>query len=353
MKRFSQILFYITIALLLVWQLPWCYNFFTAKPGKSPFVLYSSVISDFTLMGQEGDKGLFRRDLAGNAYTQSEFDSILPMFYSRQLMSDERFPDSLHGIAITPRMVQTENFSFRMSPSEINTPHIALYPLLESMSGRVDLTMPNDVFRITNQGIEFIAIASNSIDTQKSRLFTEAMSKKGFQFPAIEISGNPTNRKEYDEGYVLLDANRKLFHLKQIKGRPYVRAVEVPKEIQLDRLFITEFNNHKTYAFMVDVNNRFYALQSPTYDVVKVAIPAYNPKTDVISIFANMFDWTVRITSPVAETVYALRADDYSLIKSVDMPAHEPTTAETIGKYLLPLRLAFTSATDNYVKPRF
>ena len=39
------------------------------------------------------------------------FDSILPMFYFRQLMSDERFPDTIQGIAVTPKMVQTENFN--------------------------------------------------------------------------------------------------------------------------------------------------------------------------------------------------------------------------------------------------
>ena len=54
MKRFSQILLYVTIVLLLVWQLPWCYNFFTSKPEKTPFTLYSFVIDDFAMMGQEG-----------------------------------------------------------------------------------------------------------------------------------------------------------------------------------------------------------------------------------------------------------------------------------------------------------
>jgi hypothetical protein len=103
MRRFSTILLYVTIAFLLLWQLPWCYNFFVVKPEKSPFTLYSFVIGDFALMGQEDGKGTVRRDLAGNVYSEAAFDSILPMFYFRQLMSDERFPDTLNGVAITPR----------------------------------------------------------------------------------------------------------------------------------------------------------------------------------------------------------------------------------------------------------
>ena len=89
MKRFSTLLLYVTIAFLLLWQLPWCYNFFVVKPEKTPFTLYSFVIGDFALMGQEEGKGTVRRDAAGNIYSEAAFDSILPMFYFRQLMSDE------------------------------------------------------------------------------------------------------------------------------------------------------------------------------------------------------------------------------------------------------------------------
>ena len=56
MRRFSTILLYVTIAFLLLWQLPWCYNFFVVKPEKTPFTLYSFVIGDFAQMGQEEGK---------------------------------------------------------------------------------------------------------------------------------------------------------------------------------------------------------------------------------------------------------------------------------------------------------
>ena len=62
------------------------------------------------------------------------------------------------------------------------------------------------------------------------------MTKKDFRFPAIEIAGNPTVKKEYDEGYLLLDADRRLFHLKQVKGRPYVRAITLPEGLTLEHL---------------------------------------------------------------------------------------------------------------------
>lgn len=122
MKLFSQLLLGLTIVCLLIWQLPWCYNFLTARSTKAPFTLYSSVIGDFAMMTPSGDKGMLRSDLSGRTYTQAQFDSILPMFYFRQLMSDERFPDTLNGVPVTPRMAQMENFNFRVVPSDINAP---------------------------------------------------------------------------------------------------------------------------------------------------------------------------------------------------------------------------------------
>lgn len=211
------------------------------------------------------------------------------------------------------------------------------------MSRRVDLKMPDDVFRITSKGIEFIDMASNSVNAEKSLQFTEAMAKKDFHFPAIEIVGNPTVKKEYDEGYLLLDADRRLFHLKQVKGRPYVRAIPLPEGLTLEHLYLTEFRNKKTLAFLTDVNNAFYVLRSRTYDIVKTGIPAFNPETDALTIIGNMFDWTVRVTSPASDNYYALNADDYSLIKKLE---NESNTHYMPG-------ITFTSYTDKYVMPRF
>lgn len=352
MLRFSKILFYSTLVFLLLWQLPWCYSFFTSKPVKMPFALYSTVAGDFILTGNEDGAGVKRRDLGGNEYTQREVDSLLPAFYYRQLITDERFPDTLNGVAISPRLVQTGNFTFKVTPSDINVHEVALYPLLESMSGRVDLEMPGDVFRIHARGIEFIDMNSNTIKKEKSALFTNAMLKKGFKFPATVIAGNPVTRKEYDEGYLVLDSDNKLFHLKRTKDRPYVRAIDLPDGVRPAHLFVTEFRNKKSLGFLTDINHAFYVLEAKTYRLEKVDIKAYNPKTDAISIFGNMFDWTIRVSGLGSEAYYAVRADDYSLIKRYEPKVPEQSVAQKIGEYIFPLRIHFTSPLDKSVKPR-
>ena len=266
MTRFAKTFFWFLVLVLIAWQLPWAVNYLTVKPANTPFTLYSEVLGDFALI-RHRDKEIEYLDRAGNRYSRREFDSLLPLFYARQLVADGRFPDSIAGRAVTLREVQNASFFFRSSPKEVNRPESGIRFLLESSSGRVDLEMPSDAFRLSDGGIEFIDMASNRIDTAKSRRFTQTMLRKGVRFPVGEVSGNPTARKEYDEGYVLLDADRRLFHLKMVQGRPYVRAIELPEGVRPRHLFITEFRGRQTLALLTDDAHRLYAVTMPGYAV--------------------------------------------------------------------------------------
>lgn len=343
MLKVSKIFFWVLVAVLVVWHLPWCYNFFAVKPVDTPFTMYSSVVKDFAQLGRGEDKKIHYTDRSGRTYTEDQFDSILPTFYYRQLVTDDRFPDSICGVAVTPRMVQLNNFNIRFSPSSLNVNTAGLQQLLESMSGRVDLELPDDVFRLTDTGIEFIKMATNTIDTEKSARFTEMMQRKGFRFPAYRLSGNPTDRKEYDEGYVILDAERKLFHVKQTKGRPYVRAIELPEGLNAEHLFITEFPSRRTLCFLSDSEGGFWVVERSDYSVHRTGIPAFHPTQESMLIMGNLFDWTASIKDGESERYYAIDANDYSLIDSIVY-----TTSSRAIK-----GLHFTSSKDKFVRPRF
>lgn len=344
MLRIGKILFWALVAMLAIWQLPWCYNFlFAGKSVSTPFTLYSSVVGEFAMLERGEDKKMLYYDRAGNNYTEAEFDSILPMFYYRQLVTDSRFPQTICGREVTPRMIQTSNFNFRLSPSELNKPRTGLYQMLESMSGRVDLELPDDVFRLTDSGIEFVDIATNSVNVAKSESFTKMMSSKGFKFPAYRIAGNPTDRKEYDEGYVMLDAERKLYHVKMTKSRPYCRAIELPADMTPEYLYITEFPARTMLAFIIDTQGSFWVVNRPSYDVVRTGLPAINPNKESVLIMGNMFDWTVAVADRLTERYYALSAEDYSLL---DTLSFQTPSRSAKG-------LKFLSSRDKFVKPRF
>lgn len=342
MTRLCKLFLYATLIVLAVWQLPWCYAFLTTKATPNRFVMYSLLLDDFIITGREGDKGVVRHDVAGNIYTDHEVDSLLPLFYMRQLVANESFPDTLFGVAVSPRDVQQTSFNFRMRPSAVNTPDCGLYFLMESMPKRLELQMPEDAFRFTDNGIEFIVMNTNTPDREKSARYTAMLHAKGFAFPPRRVSGNPTTMKDYDNGYLLLDAEGKLFHLKQVTGQPYVKALPLPEGVEATYVFQTEFRDRKGLGFLTDTRHRLYVVRSDG-SVALTGIQAYDPTRDDIIILGNMFDWTVKVASPGMTHYYALRAEDYALLKTYDM---ETDAGEIFG-------LSFTSPYDCYVRPRF
>ena len=130
MTRFSRIFFGLLVAVLLVWQLPWGVNYLTVKSEGTPFTLYSEVLGDFAMI-RRGGKELEYLDRRGNRYGQRQFDSLLPLFYARQLVADGRFPDSIAGRAVSPREAQAATFVFRSTPQDVNTPVSGIRFLLE------------------------------------------------------------------------------------------------------------------------------------------------------------------------------------------------------------------------------
>lgn len=343
MRYFSKIFLYFILLFIAVWIIPWCYAFFQTDHSYPGLTLYSPISKNF-LMVRVGESDLNRMwmNIDGTVYTREESDSLLPFFFIRQLVSDGRFPDSVCGTPVTAQLASANNFTFYKSAYDTNQNSPKLYPLMESQSKRVDLEMPSDVFRITDSSIEFIDMESKEINTSKSNLFTSVMNKKGFNYPATIVNGNPTTRKEYDDGYLILDANHKLFHLKQNVGRPFVRAVETPDSINLEQAFLTEFKSHKIIGLVCDDKGHIFVLQND-YQLKLVDVGPYDPHSDQLVIYGNLLDWTVIIRKDDVHCIYAVNADDYSLIKNVNIEIEDNSI----------FGLHFTSSKDKYVYPRF
>ena len=145
MKRIATILLYITVALLIIWQIPWWYNYLRADASREPFTIYSQLLGDFIITDHDEGTMTYRSG-QGMQYSREEVDSLLPTFYYRQLLTDGRLPDTLYGEAVTPQLIQRGAVTFRCSPRTLAAPAVALYPLLESASRRVKLEMPADLF---------------------------------------------------------------------------------------------------------------------------------------------------------------------------------------------------------------
>lgn len=349
MIRYSKFIVYFTAIVLGAWLLPWLYHFATPSPVNLPFTLYSCVSHTFAYIDRSSGENVYR-DETGKVYSSTEFDSILPTFYYRQLIADGRLPKTISGKPADAKSIQRGNFIFRHIPSNVNVNSVPLYALLEGMSGRVDLTMPDDVFRLGKR-MEFINMKSNKVDEEKSIRFTQALLDKGFVFPARCVAGNPTSRKEYDEGYLIVDAHYQVFHVKCLRGRPFVRNTGISPELKMKYAFVTEFRNHRYYGFLTDAENRMYVLEAKTYQLRPLPVEYFDPEKQGLTVFGDDYYWTLQVSGDKQVDYYAVEAENYGLAarKTVVTPSDR---AEYVGSYLFPFQLTFTSSADKFVYPR-
>lgn len=334
MKKVYYISILAIATFLLAMFLPWLINLCGAKKSISSFTLYSSAVNDFTyVQPQEGKTPLYK-SRKGRVFTEDEFDSINPYFFYRQLATDNRLPEG-----ITANQIRKSNFNIRVAPSDFNSPSIALYPLFESLSGRVDLKTPEDVFRINSKGIEFVQMRTNGVNKDKSKIFTDALKSVGFEFPANLIAGNPTSLKDYDNGYLLVDKKKDLYHLKMIKGKPF--AKHILNDLKVKNIIVAEFPAKKILAFINDADNNVFTLSMDDYSWKGLPFK-WDSSDEPLSIMGNMQDWTVTKRADDGVYHYAINNANYGLIDKQFTP-NQQNVVEKIKTWIFPFEISMTS----------
>lgn len=333
------------------WLLPALYELVSPRTDKTPFVVYSCLDSTFIKM-EVRDKQVHYIDFRGKEWTKSEADSLLPLFAFRQLVAEGRLPDSLYGVALTPKLIQQNSFHFKTSPKQLNKPAVGLYTMLESASGRVDLTLPPDVFRLTENGLEFIDCETNTINKAKSLSFSRELTKHGFSFPVQLIWGNGSTRKDYDNGFLLTDSQNRLFQLKMVKGTPWVREIK-NEELKIKnyiQVFTLEPANRQLIGLVVDDAYKLYAVRA-NGELAHIGIDAYDPQTMQITITGDLFHWTITEYTATDSRYYAVDANTFEQVASAIIPDPERPIAQKIERIILPVRLRFTSWRTQLVAP--
>jgi len=319
------------------------------KKIKEPFIVYSEIKGDFLILKREDGKTI-RRDTKGGFYSRNEYEAALPFMHFRQLAANGTLPDSVAGIETNVHDLRRESFTNLIRPRDINMPSINLYPLFESESDRVMLEVPEDFFRIGEDGIEFIHADSNKADENKSRIFTLAMKKQGFVFPARLISGLMTKRKKSDEGYFITDSTGQLYHLKMEKGAPYCRNLMLPEEINLRHIMCVDEDSREFYAYLITTDQLVYILKTDTYELVKLPIEDYVPDVHSMRITANILYKTVALIGKDHVVAYALDRN-YNLLNRYEekWPGHWKSNAGKVASAIFPFTIKLKSKTSSFV----
>lgn len=250
---------------------------------------------------------------------------------------------------MTAASIRRSNFFARLSPRDVNVTAPRIHMLMESMPSHVDLEEPVEAFRMKNGRMTVLRMSDNGVNEEKSAMFNRLLAEKGFKFPLRAINGNPMTKKEYDQGYILIDDSHQVFHLKQMRGLPYVKNVGLDTSLKMKNALIAEFPDRKNLAFLTDGSDSLYVLTS-AYELRRMPL-RHDPGRESLLIIGDMLHWTVKVGGEDASSVYALDAGTYEMVDSLryEYPAGG---MEKVSEALFPFTLSFTSGGDKWVKPR-
>lgn len=345
MKRIGQIFITVSLVALVLWVIPWLYNLMTLKPYSTPFTLYSCIIHDFTSLDRSDGKAFQFIDRNGNIHG----DEVQPMFYASILASRGALPDTIEGRPVTMEEIDRNSIIVTSDPKDINRKQSKVHLLMESVPERLELKDPEEAVVSRKDGLYIYDMAANTLLKEKSDAFNAALRDKGFAFPARLFAGNPSDRKAYDEGYLVTDAEGKLFHFKQVDGTMEAEHFTEADRINLKHLIITEFENRATLGYLISADNILYMLK-PDGAVIPTEV-RFDPQKEDLLVVGDMFYYTIKVSDEKGEHFYALRSGDFSLADKMDRP-YEFEDEFNLCEYIFPCRLTFTSSNDGWVKPR-
>ncbi len=348
MLKLSRLFLILIVVFVAAIYIPEYYWLGFAERNKYPMAFYSPVLHDF-LIGRFQNSRYYYTDSSGKEYSRKQVDRLLPFTNYRLLAAKGQMPDSVNGVKIDLDEVRLNNVTIRVRAKDMDTPVIPLYPLFESKPPRLKLEMPKEFFRI-NQRFEFITAQSNSINEPLSRAFTSALNRKNFTFPAKGIYGNPTTRKAFDEGYFIVDAANKLFHVKKVHGKPYCAAVPVPDSLRIKNIVVKENQLREQYGLLITENSQVYYIMYDHYRLQKLPLQHYDYSKAQLIILSDLF---YRVFNVVTDTTLHSVVTDrqYQPIGfyNESWPGQEQSMAGVVSRYLFPFTLKLTKSTSRYV----
>ena len=336
--RFGRLALIVLLILVFSWTIPhyfWKAFDISIRP---PRVSYSPVTDQFLLMRPE-TKSVRYEDVKGKEYTREEYEKLLPLASYRQLAASGQMPDSLRGVKLDLKVIALNNLFLRIMPADIGMPQIPLFPLFESRSGRVRLEMPETFFRITDR-MEFIDAGSNAVQEVPSRMFTDTLRARGFQFPAKQIAGNPTTRKGFDEGYFVVDAADNVFHLKMVRGKPFCVKTGIPASPRILQMFIAETSLREYYGFVIGEDNSVSLISYDNYRLIRLPIGRYDHRTCALFFGGDLFFRTITVQEDGwLETVVTDRSYAVKDTYKETWPTRKDATVGAVAAALFPFAL--------------
>lgn len=339
----------------LAWFLPDLYRRATQPERVRISAYYSAETGQFQIRTDAFDKTSFH-DEEGNALTAEAHRRRLPFLYFADLIKHGQFPAEVAGRAVTPEAARREMQVVQLNPRDWNAPHLNLNTLFESAPWGARLALPEDMFRVEPAGLTFIRTADGSVNAEKSELFTQAMHEAGVVFPLRGLGGNPSPLKDFDEGYLLVDAAQRVFQLKLAQGRPICRDTGLVVPGAVRAVTVEEHARREFIGAIVTDDSVFLVTYADT--LVPLPLDGFTAdhsmaslRTDPLNRTAAAADMRDRINNPLRMVVTGV---DYQPLRRFDLPLPQDIRAhalrmQSVASVLFPFSIIQAAPEDGRV----
>lgn len=305
----SRLSLLVLAVMAMSYILPAAFDKVVGRTAEEPLLFFSPVLQKFVYQESLGGHRFIHADEDGSHYDRQEFEALLPFLYHRNLEIKDLLPLVINGQSFDLEEIRAERQAVEIKPRQIsvNRQQIELYPLFNNDPAVPMIPFPEDMFRITPNGMEFINADYNRIDSELTRDFTEALKEKGFVFPATVISGNPTNLKPFDEGYFIRDDSGQVFHVKRVMNQPEVVRTGIDPGLDILDMIISENQRKEFYGTVFTTQGEIFLISYDDYQLIRIPVDNFDPQSMDFKLIINPLYRTATISSE--QGVYGLAMD--------------------------------------------
>ncbi len=306
MNRYALAAYSILVILVSAVYLPILYDTLFMDEVEKTHLFFSPVSQDFILKEKLVGKAppstkefavdhhskLTYLKADGTYVHRRTFERHLPFIYYKNMEILGVLPITLNGQTFDKKTIKAQRRVLELKARELpdRYPEVPFYPLLESNPGQARLVFPENRFRMTETAMEFINADANVVDTKLTRMYTHALEKKGFVFPARSVNGKFTVLKPFDEGIFLVDHNFHVFHLKRVDGKPLIVKTPISPDLKVRAIKVSENKQKKYYGLLLSGDGRIFLLGYDNYDLTQIPLTDYDPdRMDLKLIFNPLY----------------------------------------------------------------
>jgi len=310
----------------------------------NPLLFFSPPQKQFIYRESLGGHRFNYMNEEGTAYSRTDFEYQLPFLYYKNLEKKKLLPVSIDGQSFDKKAIKAGKQGLEIKSRHLagHHPQIELYPLFNNNPEVAIMPFPEDVFRFTDQAMEFVNADTNRIDTSLTTSFTASLESLGFAFPATVIGGKTTNLKPFDEGFFIRDSKGQVFHLKRVLDKPVIVKTPIDSTLAIKDIIVSENRRKEFYGIITTEQGGLYLISYDNYHLITLPVEKYLPASMDFKLLINPL-YKTGITSGAVMVHGTAMDSNYQSFRSYDLERHNPVPVliRILRDLLFPFQLRF------------